>query len=561
MKNFSQNKIILGILSFILLIHLGFINNGFTWLDHGDIEAKRAILPFDRLEQAFVTRYGDTGYYRPLVTIIHSINYNLYGNWALPYHLTNILLHLAVSFVAFAFLHKFFVLKQIQKYLIILIVGIHSTNWFTVGTISNLQELLVVLFTMLALIFHVQTRTKKRITYFFLTILSTVLALLSKETALFWIPALIIFWEITRQNSTKLNKNYLFLSELLVIFAYLVLHLKYIPEVWKTQVVKLSLSESIGTRIAALGYLLFKLINPFKPAASDATKIVGLTNPPVILIAGLIFLTFLLLIKFGLRSNGGKAIALLVILVMPAANLVPLPRFSSSHYAYFPTVAIAIMVILLLQTISKVSNFAKQISWFMLAGWMILMSGITFLSGFRFKNDFTLFAPEVSRDPNYKEGHFYLGYYYFSNSQLSPAHKEYEAALAVTPQFLAFVDRQAANINFAGVLMEENRLEEAESILMEATKQSASNQTAIYNLALLYLKKKDYQKVIDLLDTDKHQWQKPEIPFLLAEALYRLNHKEEALIILRQTKTLLDKWQQQQLELFIQNLELGKVIN
>ena len=32
----------------IFILHISYINNGFTWLDHGDIESGRTILPIYR---------------------------------------------------------------------------------------------------------------------------------------------------------------------------------------------------------------------------------------------------------------------------------------------------------------------------------------------------------------------------------------------------------------------------------------------------------------------------------------------------------------------------------
>src|SRR5436190_18052077 len=92
---------------FLVAVRFSYFLNGFTWLDHGDLEQKNAVLPLSRLAYAFVTRLGDTGFYRPLVTIIHSLNYAVWGMWAPGYHLTNILVHVAVSLVAGKFVAQF----------------------------------------------------------------------------------------------------------------------------------------------------------------------------------------------------------------------------------------------------------------------------------------------------------------------------------------------------------------------------------------------------------------------------------------------------------------------
>ena len=95
-------------LALIVGVHLTFLGNGFTWLAHGDIEGGRAVLPLSKLYRSFLTGFGETGYYRPMVTILHSFNYALFGKWAPGYHLTDVALHLGVSVAAGVFLGKFF---------------------------------------------------------------------------------------------------------------------------------------------------------------------------------------------------------------------------------------------------------------------------------------------------------------------------------------------------------------------------------------------------------------------------------------------------------------------
>src|SRR6185436_4480601 len=120
----SENWLQVGTILFLVVVRFSYFLNGFTWLDHGDIEQKNAILPVGWLAYAFVTRLGETGFYRPLVTIIHSLNYAVWGMWAPGYHLTNILVHVAVSLVAGKFVAKFWGLNTLEHYLVTLIVGV-----------------------------------------------------------------------------------------------------------------------------------------------------------------------------------------------------------------------------------------------------------------------------------------------------------------------------------------------------------------------------------------------------------------------------------------------------
>ena len=69
------------VLGITLLTHASYINNDFTWLDHIDIEQGKAIVSPSQWYMAFAARYGETGFYRPLVTFTHSFDAAFYGQW------------------------------------------------------------------------------------------------------------------------------------------------------------------------------------------------------------------------------------------------------------------------------------------------------------------------------------------------------------------------------------------------------------------------------------------------------------------------------------------------
>src|SRR5919108_4391650 len=89
----SPRILFFGVLAVTFLVHASYIANGFVWLDHGDIESGRAIVPLPQIYTALLTRFGETGFYRPVVTALYSLDAAIYDGWAPGYHLTNIVLH------------------------------------------------------------------------------------------------------------------------------------------------------------------------------------------------------------------------------------------------------------------------------------------------------------------------------------------------------------------------------------------------------------------------------------------------------------------------------------
>ncbi len=571
----------------VLLTHATYLANGFVWLDHGDIEGKRAILPLGSLSHALTERFGATGYYRPLVTAIHSVTQAMFGEQAWGHHLVNVILHLLVSVVAARFVQCFMKLERREALMVSLIVGVHSANWFTVGTISNVQEPLVVVWTMLAVINYAQWRVlgndvpasvplkanlrkksknspgatvrpsrhgsprktwripglsvkKLRDTlshYIFgwpgvWALGAFILALLSKETAIVWVPGLILLYEITSRPGDTRRKTLAawWVVAALISAAYIITHIAVVPEVWRPGAPTLSWPEAIGTRLQAVGLLFIRLVNVMPPSASDAIRVKVMSSEGLVAVLVMTAALWYGLTR-GLRSEGGKTAVILALMLAPALNLVPLPRFIAPHYTYFAVVGIAAVMVILVRTF-----LTWRLAKVMLACvtlWIIAMSAVTFHAGSRQRDDATLFEPEVARDPYFKEGHYYLGDYYFQRGSYARARQAYEAALTATPNVLAFVDHAAAHLNYAGVLVAQGLLDDADATLARLSgKVSMIDQRKVdYNRALIAYRKEDFTRTVEFLRLHDWAWREPIL--LHVAALRKLGRNAEAEAILQ----------------------------
>ena len=363
------------VLGITLLTHASYINNDFTWLDHIDIEQGKAIISPSQWYMAFAARYGETGLYRPLVTLTHSFDAALYGQWPPGFHLTNGLLHLVVVVSAVLFLGCFFPMKRREALLTGLIFGVHPLSWLPVGAISYRPELLVTLFTFLAVYFHARARNSSSRKFISFAVLSVLLGLFSKETALVWIPSFILLWEFVALRhlfsgmptqrrghhsgwsgigeshkvpsgcSVEGGPCCSFSASSCALGLYLVLRVHAVPEIWRVSGATLTLSQAVGTRLQVLGGRLLELVSPLKPALSDATPIVSLAAFPAILTALVVLLGVSIVVRSGLRSERSFTVLFLAIALAPAANIIPLPRFSSPHYGYLAVLATAMLVV------------------------------------------------------------------------------------------------------------------------------------------------------------------------------------------------------------------------
>lgn len=571
------------VLGITLLTHASYINNDFTWLDHIDIERGKAIISPSQWYMAFATRYGETGFYRPLVTLTHSFDAALYGQWAPGFHLTNVLLHLVVVASAVLSLDCFFPIKRREALLAGLIFGVHPLSWLPVGGISYRPELLVALGTFLAVYFHARARISSSRKFVSFAVLSVLLGLFSKESALVWIPSFILLWEIAAlgflssgrptqgrshflagqqwRKTTRFPSRLqlkrtllLFLGELFALGIYLLLRTHAVPEIWRVSGTTLTLSQTVGTRLQVLGGRLLELVSPLKPALSDATPIVSLEAFPAILTALVILLGVSIVVRSGLRSERSITVLFLAIALAPATNIIPLSRFSSPHYGYLAVLGMAMLVLLVQRSLDQNIPSASRYLNLAIIVWLVIMAAVTFTKGFQFRNDLTLFEPEVKRDPYFLEGHFYLGNYFMQKGEDDRAGMEFEVALQNPPHTIAYVDRTAALINLAGIRFRQTWFEDAEELLQLAAKEAPAYQmsTIAYNRALVAEQHENYAAVVAFLKQATYHWDRPEPLLLLAKALQKLDRTEEAVNVLTSALPLLDKERRRKLQVFIQ---------
>jgi len=132
------------------------------------------------------------GRFRPLSEIVFAIEQQFFGNSSiLPYfqHLVNVLAYMACVLVLFYFLDSF-LLKKIHRgsdiaFLSIFLFTIHPLHTEVVANIKSLDEILSLLFIMLTFIYSLKYLQSRQVKHLLIGISSFLLALLSKEYAVF----------------------------------------------------------------------------------------------------------------------------------------------------------------------------------------------------------------------------------------------------------------------------------------------------------------------------------------------------------------------------------------
>lgn len=164
------------------------------------------------------------GFFRPLFTASFILDSLFWGENPAGYHLTNVALHALNSLLVYAFAHRLarnLKLSEEHKHGIGLAAGLlfllHPSHTESVSFISGRADLLATLFCLAALLAYISYAETKRVLLLILSLLSFVLALLSKETAIslpFMLLALGVFfahvenWKAALKESLKTGALY-----------------------------------------------------------------------------------------------------------------------------------------------------------------------------------------------------------------------------------------------------------------------------------------------------------------------------------------------------------------
>lgn len=187
-KPLTHLKAVLWLFVIGVVVYGNSLANGFVGDDYAQLVNNTSVHSLTNFFLFFTggTFISSTGnpfegiYYRPLLSIVFSMLYSVFGPWAPVYHILQLLLHITNSILLF-FLFQKFIKKEIA-FIISVLFLIHPFNNQSVVYISAMQEPLFLFFGLLAFSITLQ---KGQSFYKSLSIVLLLLcSLLSKETGI-----------------------------------------------------------------------------------------------------------------------------------------------------------------------------------------------------------------------------------------------------------------------------------------------------------------------------------------------------------------------------------------
>ncbi|MBI4437204.1 MAG: tetratricopeptide repeat protein [Candidatus Omnitrophica bacterium] len=506
----------------IFLFYANILPNPFVWDDHFFILQNEFIRHWKNIPLLFQspffsrtlkeTRFEEAEYYRPIVMVLYTVEYPLWGLSPLGYHLVSILLHCFNAFWVYLLIQHLFHNERIS-FVGSLLFASHPLQTEAVSYLPSRADLLATFFCLTAFLLSLSS---KKISKCF-SLFSFALGLLSKETAVVF-PALLFLFELCRPVRPK--KWFLSHSAYwLLLFGYLALRLFIFP-----YRIGSSLSGGPGLllRVLSLGPLIFSYLSllifpfplhleraaPFQTGFWEIGTLVCMGVGAMLLVLGRFFWNTNRLLFFG-----G---AWFLVALVPVSNIIPIYPSMAEHYLYLPSVGFFALLSFYLCRFRKVLLFA-------LLG-VLACYGVLIVGRNRdYSDEMRLFEQTVASVPKSPGAHNNLGSVYISRGYTTLALREFKKSLSLNPnqprvwanlgtayremkqydksiKFLKKALRQEGDNsvfwNKLGIAYAESGREEAPFAFQEAIRLDPTYGEAYFNLGSYYWNKGEFPKTL-----------------------------------------------------------------
>ncbi|MCF8234533.1 MAG: hypothetical protein K9G67_06515 [Bacteroidales bacterium] len=311
------------------------------------------------IPEIFTTLYaeesGRSYGYRPIVRASFAIDNELFGHMEeLPYisHLINVLLYM------FSILALFVVLKKLFKrfhpffpFLVTLLFMAHPMHTEVVASLKNRDEILNLLFSLLALNQFIHWANRDKVKYLLFGILFYILALLSKTTALAFLLifplALYFFTEIKTKRLLWFSSAVFLLALMAAVIPLLLLGFSRPVEFMENPLVEEGFFNRVATGLYILLIYLKKLIYPWPMAYYYGYDTIAVQT----FASGWVIFSLLLhlgLFVFAIKKFKEKHILsftvlyYLITIAMFTNIVMPVPGIIGDRFLYLPSLAFAI---------------------------------------------------------------------------------------------------------------------------------------------------------------------------------------------------------------------------
>lgn len=392
---------------------------------------------------------------RPVLYATFLLDRSLYGTSASGYHLLNLLLHLGSGLLVYQILTR--TMTEETRYvpsLTALLFLIHPIQTETVTYISGRASGLMAFFYLLALLFYIEAAARQRagfphLSYVFGAIFSFVLALGSKETAMTF-PLALLLWDVAirRLDGAALRRAFLsdhlpFWLVLLPVVAWAWWHPRY------TALAQFSfgirpLWDNLLSELHAVTYALLLFICPWKQNFDhDLPVLHSLLQWPLpldLLVWCVLAVTaFVSVRRFPLLSFG---IGWFVLQMLPT-TVIPRNDLLSERNLYLASIGFLLMMVFLGShltrlpaTVLRQPRLIQAVAGVIALTLVFCLCVFTYQRNALYRDPVLLWSDSVEKSPLKARPHNNLGHGYLLRDDWDRATEEFRIASQLDPDYV-----------------------------------------------------------------------------------------------------------------------------
>ncbi len=439
----------------VLAVYANSLRCPFVFDDHNDIIDNPSIRHLWPLGDVFLapSASGAGLQSRPVVNLSFALDYALGGLNTLPFHVTNLAIHVLAGLALLGVVRRTLLLPRLRDRFgrastalalaVALLWALHPLQTESVTYIVQRYESMMGLFYLLALYGLIRCSDSTHpYGWGAVTVAAALLALGSKEVAVS-LPIMLLlydrvllsssFWETWRRRWAV----YLGLLAVWAAFAWLQLHVG--PRPWAGYAVRLSWFEYACSQPGVILHYLRLVFWPH-PLILDygwpPARTVGDILPGATVVAGLLAATGYAFCRW---PAWGLLGAWFFLILAPTTSVMPLADLAFEHRMYLPLAAVAAAVVLGIYAFSEALAYSARgraaLHGCMLASVGFALAILTWQRNNDYRDPLLIWQGVVAQRPNNPHAHNNLGIELAGRGQVDEANAHYRMALEIRPGF------------------------------------------------------------------------------------------------------------------------------
>jgi protein O-mannosyl-transferase len=493
-----------------------------------------------------------SNYWRPSFVLWMILNFRAFGLDTFGWHLTNILLHVAVTLLAFLFLRRLDLSRPVAG-AIALIFAIHPVHVESVAWVSGAPDLILCLALLGSMWFVKALGEKRSPIRWALAIALYVVALGAKEIAvLFPLVVVGLLWgpaSDSREKGAPLTRALSVAWPFaLVAVLYFIVRQSILGSVQQSPLGGAGLSGTILTAPAVFTFYLRQMIVPYWIGPSYPLRVVtvdsmGVTNFLIPLIVTLFAGWWM--IRMAMRSRIAlMGVSLFAVTLLPAMNIAAFypEQLVHDRYLYVPLLGFLILAIPALESLleratSKTKGRAAGLVFAFAAIIGVALAVQTIRYNRAWLSNLALWEWGVRSDPGSAFNYQQYGVYLHEAKRLDEAITAFNRSIQISPLANAYLARATTEIDRNEFAEAERDL--AQVISKEVAQVSAYTMYQAYEaLAIAQTRQTKLAQAADSLAEARQRL--PQYAGALTEklsiVLYQAGQKQEAVIQLKRVR-------------------------